>query len=548
MKRVLVIGLDAADYRFIDPLLRSGRLPNLQKLISSGSHGTLRSTVPPHSAPAWVTMTTGENPGKHGILGWRNLNLAKYTCFDERLVDSSLYAGKTIFDYLSARDKKVIAFGVPATFPPWKINGVMVAGYPTPDERVAYTYPEGLSKRISPLLDVKIDTKLAMDVEQQMKSYFFEADRLTEVMTKLGTEIEFDLFFLVIGILDSACHTYWKFLDQNNPNYSVELSKKYGDNISILYQKIDECIGQLLTIFPKELTVFVVSDHGSCPKPRKYVNLNFWLKDEGLLKEINHSKFIGDFLVFISEWAKENLPIRDFVKKKFPKFAKERISLMRQNISIDWGKTVAYRVPFYYPFEGINLNLENRQPKGIVGEDDYRRYRKQIVENIKDLRCPYTGNQIVKSVFLKEDIFAGENLHNIPDIILEIDPHYDWGAYSSKLITHVPKSFLNKYSGYHSLDGVFIACGKNILHNPNLLKMNIIDVAPTILFALGEDIPANMDGSPILSVFKEDFIQSNASKQSDVTPPFTKDSDLRGYDKDDHENLKRALRSLGYIE
>lgn len=67
MTRLLVIGLDGATFRVIKPLCNEGELPNLSKLLASGTHGILESTFPPVTGPAWAALATGKNPGKTGI-------------------------------------------------------------------------------------------------------------------------------------------------------------------------------------------------------------------------------------------------------------------------------------------------------------------------------------------------------------------------------------------------------------------------------------------------------------------------------------------------
>ena len=62
-----VIGLDAATFEVIDPLLERGELPSLARLLDAGAGGTLRSTTHPLTPHAWATMTTGVNAGRHGI-------------------------------------------------------------------------------------------------------------------------------------------------------------------------------------------------------------------------------------------------------------------------------------------------------------------------------------------------------------------------------------------------------------------------------------------------------------------------------------------------
>ena len=66
-RRVAVIGLDAADFEFLDPWRAAGELPVIDGLLRGGASGPLRSTIPPVSSPAWATFMTGTNPGAHGL-------------------------------------------------------------------------------------------------------------------------------------------------------------------------------------------------------------------------------------------------------------------------------------------------------------------------------------------------------------------------------------------------------------------------------------------------------------------------------------------------
>ena len=62
-----VIGLDAATFDVIDPLVIAGELPNLERILQTGAPGSLRSTTPPLTPLAWTTMVTGVNAADHGI-------------------------------------------------------------------------------------------------------------------------------------------------------------------------------------------------------------------------------------------------------------------------------------------------------------------------------------------------------------------------------------------------------------------------------------------------------------------------------------------------
>ena len=78
MAKVLIIGLDGATWRVLEPWARAGRLPHLAALMARGTWGTLRSTVPALTLPAWSSLTTGRNPGAHGVFAFRRLAPDRY--------------------------------------------------------------------------------------------------------------------------------------------------------------------------------------------------------------------------------------------------------------------------------------------------------------------------------------------------------------------------------------------------------------------------------------------------------------------------------------
>ena len=66
--KVVLIGLDGADWTFIDPLLERGAMPNLARILAGGARGILDAPKPIISPPIWTSMATGVKPEDHGIL------------------------------------------------------------------------------------------------------------------------------------------------------------------------------------------------------------------------------------------------------------------------------------------------------------------------------------------------------------------------------------------------------------------------------------------------------------------------------------------------
>jgi predicted AlkP superfamily phosphohydrolase/phosphomutase len=65
---LLVIGFDGANWETIQPLLRQGRLPAIERLLANGTHGDVHAQWPPYwSMAAWGAMLTGHSNDEIGV-------------------------------------------------------------------------------------------------------------------------------------------------------------------------------------------------------------------------------------------------------------------------------------------------------------------------------------------------------------------------------------------------------------------------------------------------------------------------------------------------
>ncbi len=140
--KVVILGVDAMDPEITDSLIAGGRLPNLAYLKAQGSYSRLATVVPPESAVAWTSFSTGLNPGGHGIFDFvmrdpRTLQL--YLSLNDientpRGVKLSLRKkGKDFWSNLSRHRVHSQIYFCPNTFPPEKLSGSLVSGMGVPD-------------------------------------------------------------------------------------------------------------------------------------------------------------------------------------------------------------------------------------------------------------------------------------------------------------------------------------------------------------------------------------------------------------------------------
>ncbi len=274
-RKVFCVGLDGATFDVIDPLIAKGKLPALEKLLASGTRARLASTVPPLSAPAWVSFMTGTNPGRHGVFHFRAMHEGT---LGSSLVGSWAYRGRTIFDYASRAGLDVMAFRVPMTYPPWPLQGVMVAGFPTPDPRTNYSSPAEVAERIGPLVKLSPFKAMMANLDAQIDNIDYYLERSTEALVHLAAERNADLFCYVNSATDWIAHKFWRYSDPRAPGYEPRPTDR-GTLLESFYEKVDASLGALLEEAADDALVIVLSDHGTGPLTEKRFNTNAWLEE-----------------------------------------------------------------------------------------------------------------------------------------------------------------------------------------------------------------------------------------------------------------------------
>src|SRR5262245_9987838 len=128
-RRVLLLGLDGADESVLGPLCAAGRLPHLAALRRDACAAPLPSVTPPMSFPAWSSFATGRSPGEHGRFDFTQKIEGAYRI---RFVNASDRAGEPFWMRASRAGRNVLCLGVPATYPPDRVNGLLVPGFDAP--------------------------------------------------------------------------------------------------------------------------------------------------------------------------------------------------------------------------------------------------------------------------------------------------------------------------------------------------------------------------------------------------------------------------------
>jgi Flp pilus assembly protein TadD len=122
--RVIVVGLDGADWQLLDAYVAKGGMPELARLAREGRSGELRSLVPALSPLIWTTIATGVGPLQHRILDFTRFNPATGA---REPITSDERRAKAVWEMASQSERDVAVFGLWATHPAEPVRGLMVS-------------------------------------------------------------------------------------------------------------------------------------------------------------------------------------------------------------------------------------------------------------------------------------------------------------------------------------------------------------------------------------------------------------------------------------
>jgi predicted AlkP superfamily phosphohydrolase/phosphomutase len=455
--RVMVIGLDCAAPELVfDRWL--DELPNLRSIYDSGPHGLLRSCDPPITVPAWSVMMSSKSPGTLGVYGFRNRADHSYNRY--AIANSLAIKEDRLWDILSRHGKRSIVIGVPGTYPPRPLNGLLVTDFLTPDTNCEYTYPAELKAEIEQLvgeyiLDVRDfrsgnKEKILADIHEMTRKRF-------QVARHLLAKEEWDYFIMVEMGVDRIHHAFWDNMDPAHRFY--EKGNKFEEAIHDYYCEVDREIGELLKFADDNTHLLVVSDHGA-KRMDGGICVNEWLIANGYLT-----------------LAEKPTSAISFSKAK-----------------IDWSRTKAWGDGGYYA--RIFLNVAGREPQGTIAKHNYEKVRDELIAGLKSIPDE-KGNAIGTIVFRPEDLYR--HVRGVPpDLIV-----YFGGLYWRSVGTigggkiHTFENDTGPDGANHAENGIFLLRPARGGESERVEGLQIADVAPTILRLFGLPIPGDMEGKPL---------------------------------------------------
>lgn len=462
IQKVAVIGLDCAEpslmfEQWID------HLPNIRRLMSTGTYGELTSSMPPITVPAWSCMTASKDPGTLGIYGFRNR--ADHT-YEKLMIATSLAVKEPrIWDILGAKGKQSIIVGVPGTYPITRtISGNMITSFLTPnttDPKINWTSPPSLKNEINKIVGeymVDVPGFRTDNKKWLLEQIYLMTERRFKTVRYLLKSKPWDLFFMVEMGVDRIHHGFWSCMDESH--HAHVPGNEFKNAIFEYYQYIDDQIGQTLDVLDLDTTaIWIVSDHGAKSMVGGCL-FNQWLINEG------------------------------FLHFKEPVQSNQKFDVK----DVDWSKTLAWGEGGYYG--RLFINVEGREPNGQVKPSDYETIRNQLKDKIEAM-VDHHGELMGNKCYKPQEIYKKVN-RIAPDLIV-IFGDLRWrsvGVVGSDSI-YTFKNDTGPDDANHAQQGMYLFSHPSLPAKGRVDGPTLYDVTPTILTQLGMDVPADMRGKPL---------------------------------------------------
>ncbi len=298
--RVIIIGIDGAEWDVINSLILEGKLPNFEKIQKNGASGKILSIPFPDNSKygtvyltpvVWTSIATGRSPEEHGITDF---------IINDELAGSHHRKVPAVWNILSYYNKKSAIVGWHSSFPAEEINGYYVSSmlglwgykisYGVPINEYRWQAEQYKNKIVSPdsfINEINLNiTSEKFDVESYINKYIIAPDCDSfkyfieksiyypiiwqdeiyyRILNYLLSKEDFHLAAIYFEGIDLTQHKFWRFSYSNshkeiNSEYYPECSKMMP--VDNYYKIMDSRIGEIYDKYSKKYTIILLSDHG----------------------------------------------------------------------------------------------------------------------------------------------------------------------------------------------------------------------------------------------------------------------------------------------
>lgn len=524
-QRVAVVAFDACDPDVALALVRSGRMPNLGRVLARSARSTVRNPYGLFVGAVWPSFATGNGPARHGVHCWETIDLDTY---ERRTQPQPPEWGTTFWDVAGAADRRVAVLDVPHTSSTREVNGVQLSEWGCHDRHFGLrSWPAELADKVAATLGphpvLGADAREVRDFapddyvlrEGRLRTTDEEVALAQQLLAGIDAKVElsgdvlaqepWDLFITVFGESHAVGHQQWHLHDETHPRFDPTLQAAVGgDPLAQVYAELDTALGKLLLELDDDTTLLVLLSHGMGPH---YDGTH--LLDEVLhrLDHVHRGGAAGPLPVALAKRAAAALPsalrwratsvaaplLRAAATRRSPAPCDEFIPAAERALQR------AYLSPNNFVVAGIRLNLVGREPQGCVQPYEVPALVDRLRDDLGDLVNLDTGGRVVLDVQPATRWYPDGLVGTMPDLFVTWERTALVETVWSPKVGLVHSPYTHWRTGDHRHDGLLLASGPGIAAGPRPEVRNV-DLGPSVLARLGIDaggFAADTDGEAV---------------------------------------------------
>lgn len=492
-RRVLLVGLDAADHTILLDGMNDGSLPHLARLRAAGAWGVVSSPSGFGSGAVWPSVATAVSPAKHSRYYYQQVPPRSYEAVRFEPED---FRAEPVWKHLSDQGCRIAIYDVPKVGVSPGVNGRIAVDWLSHGgvgQHGLVTWPESYAEELvarygsNPL--PRCDMPGGRNPEQMrefmsiMEARVRQRERCT---IDAWADPELDLLVTVFAEPHCVGHQAWHVRDADHPQHDAAANAELGDPIAGIYQMIDASIGRIVDAVHDDTVVIVFSGTGMGPNYTGNHVLDEVLRRlEGAQVTTRRS-----LTTRAKRLAKRMLPI---ALRRRARPLKRRVE-ERAAVG-DRARRRAFAVPHNDIAGAVRLNIVGRERNGVLQPEDVPAYIERLRTSLVALRNADTGAPVVERVVETRSENVGDYLDHLPDVFVIWHRDQPIDRVTSPEVGLVQYVHRGNRTGDHNPESLIVAAGPGVVAG-ELIGTSIYDVMPTVAAILGVELPET-DGTVI---------------------------------------------------
>lgn len=507
--RVLFIGLDAAEPDLLRDGAATGALPALARMAVSGASAPLDNCMLTLPGAVWPEIASGVSCGRLPRF-FHPRQVITGEAAPRPLRADDVAGDPTFWSIASARGRRVAVVDIPHAPLASDVNGVQVVEYGLHDSHFGRaSHPLSLLEELEsahgeyPVASCdhrggSIDANLRL-----LEDLLAGIERKTSLLLDLLGRERWDLFACAFSESHCAGHWFWHYRDPSHWSYAPDAPSQLAQAVDRVYAGLDAAVGRLIGAAAADTTI-VLASHGMAPYvagyqllPEVLARLGFSSGDASMRSLLRNLQQTAKHWIPRRYW--ESLG-RALVEQ--PMIRRVLEPMQRRSGAMFFPLESPATRAVYVPnntIGAIRLNLKGREPYGFVEPGaPAEAIVDELLTELAALRQPGTNAPIVSSVATAEEIFGPDHHPDVPDLVVRF--RQDLGLLEdceSPRVGHVHVPVGSRWgrrSGDHSPRSAVWVNGAGFAAGSELQGGSLIDIAPTILDALGCAVPEVIEG------------------------------------------------------